>query len=212
VATLTWGPGPSSDPGSGATAAFAAAAAVVATAAGAPGGDHPQVLLATASPTVVVVVVAADPMAVVAEDWRASTRPLPGSRSPWPCQQSYDASGSRPPWPQRGGVRNRRSVGTMQPTSPLLLRHPSAAWAEELLAAPLPLSKGRGAAVGAWETLVGALGASNRHIGDPDPAIGVPAASLANRDAALVEGRQRGQNHRPQPCVVAERRDALGED
>jgi hypothetical protein len=56
-ASLTWGPGPSSDPRSGAIAAFAAAA-------GAPGGDHPQV--------VVVVVVAANPMVVVAEDSRAS--------------------------------------------------------------------------------------------------------------------------------------------
>jgi hypothetical protein len=56
------------------------------------------------------------------------------------------------------------------------------------------------------------LGASNRRIGDLDPTMGVPAAALANHDAALIEGRQRGQIHRPQPCVVAERRDALGED
>jgi hypothetical protein len=42
--TLTWGPGPSSDPGSETTAAVVAAAvgaAVVVAAAGAPGGDHP---------------------------------------------------------------------------------------------------------------------------------------------------------------------------
>jgi hypothetical protein len=38
-ATLTWGPGPSSDPGSD-IAALAAAAAVVVAAAGAPGEDH----------------------------------------------------------------------------------------------------------------------------------------------------------------------------
>jgi hypothetical protein len=31
--------------------------------------------------------------------------------------------------------------------------------------------------------------------------VGVPAAGLANRHAALVEGRQRGQDHRPQPWV-----------
>jgi hypothetical protein len=69
-APLTWGPGPSSNPGSGVTAASAAAiaATVVAAVGGAPRGDHPQVLLATASLTVVVVVVAVDPMAVVAED------------------------------------------------------------------------------------------------------------------------------------------------
>jgi hypothetical protein len=63
-APLTWGPGPSSDPGSGATAVSAAAAVT----AGTPRGDHPQVLLAVANPTVVVVVVEADPMAMVAED------------------------------------------------------------------------------------------------------------------------------------------------
>jgi hypothetical protein len=62
-ATLTWGPGPSSNPGSGATAAFVAAAG-----GGAPGGDRPQVVEVAADPTVVVVVVAADPMVVVAED------------------------------------------------------------------------------------------------------------------------------------------------
>jgi hypothetical protein len=39
--TLTWGPGPSSDPGSEAIAAPAAAAVVVVAAAGAPRGDHP---------------------------------------------------------------------------------------------------------------------------------------------------------------------------
>jgi hypothetical protein len=61
-ATLTWGPGPSSVPGSGTSAAVA----VATTAAGAPGGDHPQVVVA--GPTVVVVAVAADPMVAVAED------------------------------------------------------------------------------------------------------------------------------------------------
>jgi hypothetical protein len=42
--------------------------------------------------------------------------------------------------------------------------------------------------------------------------VGVPAAGLANRHAALVEGRQRGQDRRPQPWIVAERRDTLGKD
>jgi hypothetical protein len=49
--TLTWGPGPSSDPGSEAIA-DPAAAAVVATAAvavvGSPGGDHPQMMMVVA--------------------------------------------------------------------------------------------------------------------------------------------------------------------
>jgi hypothetical protein len=60
-ATLTWGPGLSSDPGSGATAAVVAAT-------GAPGGDRPGVVVVAAGPMVVVVVVAAGPMVVVAED------------------------------------------------------------------------------------------------------------------------------------------------
>jgi hypothetical protein len=91
--------------------------------------------------------------------------------------------------------------------------------AEELLAAPLPLSKGRGgrgrgvgSSSGGAGGHAGRLGASGRRIRDLDPAVGVPAAGLANRHAAFVESRQRGQNHSPQPCVVAERRDALGED
>jgi hypothetical protein len=42
--------------------------------------------------------------------------------------------------------------------------------------------------------------------------VGVPAAGLANRHAALIEGRQRGQDRHPQPWVVTERRDVLGED
>jgi hypothetical protein len=58
----------------------------------------------------------------------------------------------------------------------------------------------------------GGLGTSSLCIGDPDPAEGVPVVGLANCHAALVEGRQRGQDCRPQPWVVAERRDALGED
>jgi hypothetical protein len=42
--------------------------------------------------------------------------------------------------------------------------------------------------------------------------VGVPAAGLVNRHAALVEGRQRGQDCCPQPWIVAECRDALGKD
>ena len=59
-ATLTWGPGLSSDPGSGTTAAVAAA--------GAPEGDHPQVVVVAVGPMVVVVVVVVGPMVMVAED------------------------------------------------------------------------------------------------------------------------------------------------
>jgi hypothetical protein len=67
-APLTWGPRPSSDPGSRVTAAFAAAAAAVVAAASATEGDHPQVLLAAAGLMAVMVVVAADLMVVVAAD------------------------------------------------------------------------------------------------------------------------------------------------
>jgi hypothetical protein len=59
---LTWGPGPSSDPGSGAIVAFAA---VAVAAVAAPGGDRPRMVVAAVNPTVVVV---ADPMVVVAQD------------------------------------------------------------------------------------------------------------------------------------------------
>jgi hypothetical protein len=49
--TLTWGPGPSSDPGSEAIAAPTAAAVVAAVAvAGAPRGDHPQMVVVAAGP------------------------------------------------------------------------------------------------------------------------------------------------------------------
>jgi hypothetical protein len=48
--TLTWGPGPSSDPGSEAIAAPAAAVAAAVAATGAPGGDHPQMVVVVAEP------------------------------------------------------------------------------------------------------------------------------------------------------------------
>jgi multisubunit Na+/H+ antiporter MnhB subunit len=50
--TLTWGPGPSSDPGSKAIAAPAAAVAIAVAmaAAGAPGGDHPQTVVVAVGP------------------------------------------------------------------------------------------------------------------------------------------------------------------
>lgn len=41
--------------------------------------------------------------------------------------------------------------------------------------------------------------------------MGVPAAGLANRHTAVVEGRQRGQDRRPQARVITERQDVLGE-
>jgi hypothetical protein len=153
------------------------------------------VLLAAAGPTVVVVVVAADPMAVVEEDWRTPARPRPRSRSPRPCQQSSDASRSRPPQPQQG-VRNKRSIGATQPTSPFLLRHPGAAWGRGAACSPFALVQGAGGRDGGVGSSgggagghAGSLGASSQRIGGLDPAMGVPAAGLVNRNAALVEGR-----------------------
>jgi hypothetical protein len=81
---------------------------------------------------------------------------------------------------------------------------------------PCPRGGGHGGGTGSHSggagSHTGRLGASNRCIGDPDPAVGVPAAGLTNRHATLIEGRQRGKDRCPQPWVVAERRDALGED
>jgi hypothetical protein len=68
--------------------------------------------------------------------------------------------------------------------------------AEELLAAPLPLSKGLGPR-GNSRTRTGRLGTPGRNTGDLDPVVGVPAAGLADRHAALVEGRQPVQDCRP---------------
>jgi hypothetical protein len=56
-ATLTWRPGPSSDPGS--EIATLAATACGFDAAGAPGGDHLQMVVVAAGPMVVVVVLVA---------------------------------------------------------------------------------------------------------------------------------------------------------
>jgi hypothetical protein len=100
----------------------------------------------------------------------------------------------------------------MQPASPLLLRTPGATWGGGTACSPFALVQGAGGhgGIGA-RSRTGGLGTSNWRIGDPDPAVGVPATGLANRHAALVEGRQRGQDRRPQAWVIAERRDVLGE-
>jgi hypothetical protein len=74
-----------------------------------------------------------------------------------------------------------------------------------------PCPRGGGPRRGRWEPRRQA-GGLQPAIEDPDPVVRVPAAGLANRHAALVEGRQRGQDRRPQPWVVVERRNALGED
>jgi hypothetical protein len=81
--------------------------------------------------------------------------------------------------------------------------------AEDMLAGPLPLSMELGATVG--PALGAPLETPSRYTRDLDPAEGVPTASLTNRHAALIEGRQRGQHRRSQPWIITERRDVLGE-
>jgi hypothetical protein len=61
--------------------------------------------------------------------------------------------------------------------------------AEALLATPLPLSKGLGAMAGLAGSHTDGLGTPSWYIRDLDPAEGVTAAGLANRHAAVVEGR-----------------------
>jgi hypothetical protein len=55
------------------------------------------------------------------------------------------------------------------------------------------------------------LGTPSRYTRDVDPTKGVSTAGLANRHAALIEGRQRGQHRHSQPWIITERRDFLGE-
>jgi hypothetical protein len=74
-----------------------------------------------------------------------------------------------------------------------------ATWGGGTPCSPFAFVQGAGGhgGVGAG-SCTGGLGTSSRCIEDLDPAKGVPAAGLANRHAAVVEGRQRGQDHRPQ--------------
>jgi hypothetical protein len=110
------------------------------------------------------------------------------------------------------GLRSERLISATQPVSPLLLRPPGATWGRGTACSPFALVQGAGGhgRVGA-ASYTGGLGTSNWCIGDPDPAVGVLASGLANCHAAVVKGRQRGQDRRPQAWVVAERRDVLGE-
>jgi hypothetical protein len=100
----------------------------------------------------------------------------------------------------------------MQPASPLLLRPPGATWGGGTACSPFALVQGArghdGIGVGSH---TGGLGTSSWCIRDPDPAEGVPSAGPANRHATIIEGRQRGQDRRPQAWVIAKRRDVLGE-
>jgi hypothetical protein len=111
-----------------------------------------------------------------------------------------------------GRLRNERPISAMQAASPLFLRPPGATWGGGAARSPFTLIQGAGGHSGGARSRTRGLGTSSWCIGDPDPAVGVPASSLADRYATLVEGRQHGQDRRPQPWVIAKRRDALGED
>jgi hypothetical protein len=92
-----------------------------------------------------------------------------------------------------------------------ILRPPRATWGGGTACSPFALVQGAGGHGGiSTGSHTGRRRTSSRCIGDPDPAEGVPATGLVNRHAAVIEGRQRGQDHHPQAWVIAERRDVLG--
>jgi hypothetical protein len=98
-----------------------------------------------------------------------------------------------------GGLQNERPVSATQPAPPLLLRPLGATLGEGTACSPFALVQGAGGHGGIGvASHTGGLGTSNWCIGDPDPVVGVPASSLANRHAAVVKGRQRGQDRCPQ--------------
>jgi hypothetical protein len=111
-----------------------------------------------------------------------------------------------------GGLQNERPVSATQPASPLLLRPPGATWGGGAACSPFALVQGAGGhgRIGTGSRTDG-LGTPSQCTRNPDPSEGVPATDLANCHAAVFEGRQRGQDRRPQAWVIAERRDVLGE-
>jgi hypothetical protein len=101
-------------------------------------------------------------MVVAAEDWRASTRPRPRSRSPRPRQWSSDASGGVR---IKRRVRNKRPIGATQPVSPFFLQPPGATWGGGATCSPFALvqgARGRGGALeptpAGWEPPAGTPG------------------------------------------------------
>jgi hypothetical protein len=90
--------------------------------------------------------------------------------------------------------RGAAGVASLPPTAP-----PGATWGGGTACSPFALSpeaRGRDGGAGSHANR---LEASSRRIGDPDPAVRFLVAGPTNCHAALVEGRQRGQNRRPQP-------------
>jgi hypothetical protein len=184
--TLTWGPGPSSDPGSEiaapAAAAVEAAAAVAAT--GVPRGDHPRWWWWRRDRRTGAPLRAVGLGAGLLGPTRSPLTLLGGSETSYPsARRSLCRLSSSDP-PGGGGTA----------------------------CSPFAFVQGVGGHGGSGAgSRTDGLGTSNWCIGDLDPAVGVPASGLANRHAAFVKGRQRGQDRRPQAWVVAEHRDVLGE-
>jgi hypothetical protein len=136
-----------------------------------------------ANPTVVVVVVAADPTAPEWWWWRRTRRwwwlwwrrtdvPLralglePDLLDP--TSSPLTLLGADLLGPNGGeGVQNKRSVGMVQPVSPLFLRHPGAAWGGGAACSSFALVQGAGATAEAREALAGALGAMPTDWGPP---------------------------------------------
>jgi hypothetical protein len=109
------------------------------------------------------------------------------------------------------GVRDKRPVGVTQPASPLFLRPPGATRGGGATCNPFTLVQGARGHDGSSGARTGGLGTPSWYTRDLDPAEGVPTAGLSNYHAALVEGRQRGQDRRSQPWIITQRRDALWE-
>jgi hypothetical protein len=175
-ATLTWGPGLSSDPGSGTTVALAAVAAVVVVAAGAPGEITPRWRWWQQARW---------------RRWRRTDAPLHalglGAGLLGPASSPLTLL----------GVRNKRSIGATQPVLPLFLRPPGATWGGGAACRSLaPVHGAGGHGETGTRSPTGGLGTPSRYTRDLDPAEGVPTAGLMNRHAALIEGQQRGQHCR----------------
>jgi hypothetical protein len=168
--TLTWGPRPSSDPGSEGIAALTAAVA----AGGVPGLITPR--------------------------WWWWQR---GRRTDTPLGAVGLGAGllgpTSSPLSLLGGSETsdplaRRSLRRLSSSDP-----PGATWGGGTACSPFALVQGAGGHGGSGAAShTSRQGTSSRRIGDPNPAVEVPIAGLANRYAALVEGRQHGQDRCPQ--------------
>jgi hypothetical protein len=112
----------------------------------------------------------------------------------------------------KGRIRDERPVSTAQSVPPLSLQPPGTTRSGRTTHSPLTLVRGAEGQRGNSGAGIGGSRTPSRYTRDLNPTVGVPAAGLANRHAALVEGRQPIQDRCPQPLVVTEWRNALGRD